>query len=479
MRNHVIFYLAVILVFGISLFLLLNYGKTLERQHIASSQNITSNSNAEQTSQAKSEKGFIDDIKRNFVSPICLILLEIMFIIMLAKLLNFPLRKIGQPLVIGEILAGIVLGPSLLGTITPDFTTFLFPKTSLGNIQLVSQIGLVFFMFTIGMELDISAINNRIKSAVVVSHASIIVPYLLGVILSLFLYKLYAPKEVSFLAFALFMGIAMSITAFPVLARIVQERGLSGTSLGSIAITCAAVDDISAWSILALVVAIVKSGSPTSAIYTVVLALGFIFFMFYLVKPLLSKFIDKHMVQDDISRSLVSWIFILLSLSALFAEIIGIHALFGGFLMGVILPENPKFRKLLRDRVEDFSVVFLLPLFFAFTGLRTEIGSLNNINGWLICLLIITVAVVGKLFGSAIAARFTGLSWKESFALGTLMNTRGLVELVVLNVGYDLGILSAEIFTMMVLMALITTFMAGPLLSFIQSFQSQQQEQLI
>ena len=485
MRNHIIFYLVTLLVFGGSIFLALEYGKILEKEKLASTQTTvqsttttpTTTPSLQPTPTHKPPPTFIDEVKSNLTNQLCLILLQIVCIVMLSRILNFVLKKMGQPLVIGEILAGILLGPSLISTMFPQFSDFLFPKHSLGNIQLVSQIGLIFFMFTVGLELNAEAVKKRIRAAVVISHASIIVPYFLGVMLSLFLYKTYAPKDISFLAFALFMGIAMSITAFPVLARIVQERGLSDTFLGSIAITCAAVDDISAWTLLALVVAVVKSASAMSAFYTVLCALIFIFFMLYVVKPALNKFTDKQVTNGELNRTVVTWFVILISVSALFAEIIGIHALFGGFLAGVIIPGNSAFKKMLRHRVEDFCVVFLLPLFFAFTGLRTQIGFLTDINNGLVCVIIILIAIAGKFLSSAIAARFTGLSWKDSFSLGALMNTRGLVELVVLNIGYDLGILSPEVFTMLVIMALVTTFMTGPLLSFIASFKEQPQEQ--
>jgi len=317
-------------------------------------------------------------------------------------------------------------------------------------------------MFIIGMELDIKVLKNKADAAIVVSHASIVFPYFLGMGLAYILYQSFAPQGTSFMEFALFMGIAMSITAFPVLARIIQERGLTKTSLGAMAITCAAADDVTAWCLLAVVVAIVKAGSFFSALYTIGLALGYVVFMLYAVQPMLKKIGDVYIAKEMINKKVIGIIFLVLLVSSYLTEIIGIHALFGAFLAGVIMPQNINFKKILTEKIEDISLVLLLPLFFVFTGLRTQIGLLNEAHLWLTCLMIILVAVVGKFGGSAIAARVVGLSWKDSLSIGVLMNTRGLMELIVLNIGYDLGILSPQIFAMLVIMALATTFLTGP-----------------
>ncbi|MEI6640271.1 MAG: cation:proton antiporter, partial [Chlorobium sp.] len=348
------------------------------------------------------------------------------------------------------------------------FSTFLFPATSLPNLQFLSQIGLILFMFIIGMELDVSELKKNAHTALIVSHASIICPFFLGVGLAYFLYPTYAPN-VPFSAFALFMGIAMSITAFPVLARILQERGLTQSSLGTTAITCAAVDDVTGWCLLAVVISVVKVGAFSGALSTLLLSGGYILLMFYGVKPYLKHLANLYFTHETINRSILALIFLMLLLSAYLTEIIGIHALFGAFVAGIIIPPNLKFRQMLVQKIEDISLIMFLPLFFAFSGLRTQIGLLNTPYLWGICLIVIIVAVTGKLAGSAIAARFVGHSWKESFSIGVLMNTRGLVELVILNIGYDLGVLSPELFTMMVLMALATTFMTGPALNMINS----------
>jgi Kef-type K+ transport system membrane component KefB len=290
----------------------------------------------------------------------------------------------------------------------------------------------------------------------------------MGVSLAYFLYETYAPPHISFLAFGLFMGIAMSITAFPVLARILHERGLTKTALGSLAITCAAADDVTAWCILAAVIAIVRANTAISAVFTVLISIIYVVIMLRLVRPWLERLETNYASAESLNKTVLVLTFIVLFLSALTTEVIGIHALFGAFLAGVSMPTLPSFRKLLASRIEDLSVVILLPLFFAFTGLKTQIGLLNDGSTWLVCSLIILVAVTGKFGGSLFAARFTGQSWSDSFAIGVLMNTRGLMELIVLNIGYDLGVLSPTVFTMLVLMALVTTLMTCPALSWIE-----------
>jgi Kef-type K+ transport system membrane component KefB len=317
------------------------------------------------------------------------------------------------------------------------------------------------------MELDLKVLKNKANEAVVISHASIIIPFALGIGLSYFIYHQFAPQGVEFLSFSLFMGIAMSITAFPVLARIVQERGIHKTKLGTIVITCAAADDITAWCLLAAVIAIVKAGTFASALYIILLAALYVVVMLFLVKPFLKKVGDLYATKDNLSKSVVAIFLLTLIISSYLTEIIGIHALFGAFMTGAIMPDIPKFRNIFIEKVEDVSVILLLPLFFVFTGLRTEIGLINDAYLWQITGIIVLVAVIGKFLGSALAARFVGQNWKDSLTIGALMNTRGLMELVVLNIGYELGVLSPKIFTMMVIMALVTTVMTGPALDLI------------
>jgi Kef-type K+ transport system membrane component KefB len=403
----------------------------------------------------------------NFEHPLAILLFQIVTIILTARIFGWFCKKIGQPSVIGEIIAGIALGPSLLGAVFPEFSEMLFPKESLGNLQFLSQIGLILFMFVIGMELDTKVLKNKAHEAIVISHASIVLPFSLGMGLAYFLYLSFAPVGIGFASFGLFLGIAMSITAFPVLARIIQERGMHKTRLGSIIITCAAADDLTAWCLLAAVIAIVKAGSFAGAIYTLLASIAYVLFMIKVVRPFLKRIGELYGERETLSKPVVAIFFLTLLFSAYTSEIIGIHALFGAFMAGAIMPDSVRFRSIFIEKVEDVSLVLLLPLFFVFTGLRTEIGLLNDISLIKITLLIIAVAVAGKFLGSAIAAKFVGRSWRDSLTIGALMNTRGLMELVVLNIGYDLGVLTPEIFAMMVIMALVTTFMTGPTLNLI------------
>ena len=410
---------------------------------------------------------FLSSLFYNLQHPLALLLFQIITIVLVARIFGWIFRKIGQPSVIGEIIAGIVLGPSLFGLYFHDLKESLFPIESLGNLQLLSQVGLIFFMFVIGMELDLKVLKNKANDAVVISHASIVIPFALGIGLSYFIYNEFAPAGVEFISFSLFMGIAMSITAFPVLARIVQERGIHKTRLGTIVITCAAADDITAWCILAAVIAIVKAGSFVSSLYVIGLAITYVIVMLFMVKPFLKRIGDLYGKKDNIKKPVVAIFFLTLIISSYLSEVIGIHALFGAFLAGAIMPDIAKFRSIFIEKVEDVSVILLLPLFFVFTGLRTEIGLINEPYLWKITGFIILVAVVGKFLGSALAARFVGQNWRDSLTIGALMNTRGLMELVVLNIGYELGVLSPKVFTMMVIMALVTTFMTGPALDII------------
>jgi Kef-type K+ transport system membrane component KefB len=398
--------------------------------------------------------------------PLPRLMIQLVVIVLVARALGFVARQVGQPPVIGEIAAGVLLGPSLLGWVAPGTSGFLFPAASMPILQLLSQIGVLLFMFVVGVELEPAYLRGKAHVAVAVSHFSIIIPFTLGVALSLALYARYAPPGVPFYAFALFCGIAMSITAFPVLARILDDRNLTRTPLGTTAITCAAVDDVTAWSILAFVVAVTTAGGAMETLLAIVaLSVMFVLLMIVVGRPLLQRVLNPDRMGDALNKEHIAIVLLVLLSSALVTEIIGIHALFGAFVAGVIMPVGGTFRAALHTRLESFSSVFLLPLFFVYTGLRTQIGLLDDVASWAICLVIIVVATIGKLGGTVLAARWTGLSWRDAVALGALMNTRGLMELIALNVGYDLGILTPEIFAMMVLMALVTTAMTGPLVS--------------
>ncbi len=461
MKNikNALFYLGVTGGFTTLMFWIVSKGKVLEigRDIVA------------KTSTDSLFVQFLDSLVHNLQHPLAILLLQIITIIIVARSFGWIFRKIGQPSVIGEIIAGIFLGPSVVGMYFPHYSAILFPTESLGNLQFLSQIGLILFMFVIGMELDLKVLKNKANDAVVISHASIVIPFALGMGLSYFIYqdKMFTPKGVDFLSFSLFMGIAMSITAFPVLARIVQERGIHKTKLGTIVITCAAADDITAWCILAAVIAIVKAGTFASSMYIILMAAVYVLMMLFVVKPFLKKIGDLYATRENLSKPVVAIFLLTLIISSYLTEIIGIHALFGAFMTGAIMPDITKIRKIIIEKIEDVALILLLPLFFVFTGLRTQIGLINDVYLWKITGLIITVAVVGKFFGSALAAKFVGQNWRDSLTIGALMNTRGLMELVVLNIGYDLGVLSTEIFTMMVIMALVTTFMTGPAIDII------------
>jgi Kef-type K+ transport system membrane component KefB len=417
-------------------------------------------------------------LKGNLQGPLAIILLQISTILISARFFGFLCRKIGQPNVIGEIIAGIVLGPSLLGIYFPDVFMFLFPKKSLVNLQYLSQIGLILFMFIIGMEVNLKSLKDKAKDAIIISHASILIPFGLGMTLAYYLYMHYAPPAVSFISFSLFLGIAMSITAFPVLARIVQERGLGHTKIGAIVITCAAADDITAWCILAAVVAVVKAGAVISLITTLTLAVFYVIVMIKIVGPILLKVSNRQNISMK-SKSMVALYFTVLILSSYATETIGIHALFGAFMAGIVMPAKAELRNKLIYKIEDVALVLLLPLFFVFTGLKTQINLLNSFELWKVAAIIVIVAFTGKFFGSALTARFIGQTWKDSFTIGALMNTRGLVEIVVLNIGYDLNILSPTMFAMLIIMALITTFMTGPILDLINRFIRQEEAECI
>lgn len=454
--RNTIFYTAFTVIFLASIYWIVTQGKLIE-------------SNVNSISSDKSQwEEFLTLMAQNLHHPLALILAQVVTIVIVARIFGWFFRKIGQPSVIGEIIAGIILGPSLLGWFLPGTSELIFPASSIQNLHNFSQIGLILFMYVIGMELDLNVLKNKAGDAVVISHASIIIPFTLGIGLSYFLYTAFAPQGVDFLSFSLFIGIAMSITAFPVLARIVQERGIHKSKLGTIVLTCAAVDDITAWCILATVIAITKAGSFESSLYVIALAIGYVILMLKLVRPFLKRIGDLHASKGTVNKGIVAVFLLTLIISAYLTEVIGIHALFGAFMAGIIMPENIKFRNIFIEKVEDIAVILFLPLFFVYTGLKTDLRflmedtSLFNITGW-----IILIAVMGKFLGSALAAKFVGQNWRDSLVIGALMNTRGLMELVVLNIGLELGVISPQIFTMMVIMALVTTFMTGPSLDLI------------
>lgn len=396
--KNTIFYLVVTGCFSVLMYWIITKGKMLEATEVI-----------EKPASGKgSWTDFLTSMQHNFQEPLAILLAQIVTIILVARFFGWVFRKIGQPSVIGEIIAGIVLGPSLLGMYFPEFSAILFPVASLANLKFLSQIGLILFMFVIGMELDLKILKNKANEAIVISHASIIIPFALGIGLAYFVYNQFAPEGVTFLSFSLFMGIALSITAFPVLARIVQERGIHKTRLGAIVITCAAADDITAWCILAVVIAIVKAGNFVSSLYIISLAVLYVVAMIYVVKPFLKRIGDLYGSKESIVKPVVAIFFLVLIMSSYATEVIGIHALFGAFMAGVIMPDVPKFRTIFIEKVEDVALILLLPLFFVFTGLKTEIGLISDPYLLKVTGFIILVAVVGKFLGSALAAKLWG-----------------------------------------------------------------------
>lgn len=402
---------------------------------------------------------------------VVVVLVEVLIIIGLSRIMGLGCRFLKQPLVIGEIIAGIMLGPSLLGLVAPNLATALFPAETLPFLDVLSEVGLIFFMFLIGLELDPKYLKGNLDIAILTSHVSILVPFSLGSLLALLLYPLVSNASVSFTAFALFLGAAMSITAFPVLARIITENNLQGTRLGTLALTCAAVDDVTAWCLLALAIAVGKaamspgSGSNmTGVVITLVAALLYIGFMVTVGRWFLKKLSNYYNLTGRLNQLTVAGIYMGVVASALITELIGIHLIFGAFLLGAVMPKNAGLVRELAEKTEDFVLTFLLPIFFAYSGLRTQIGLLNSPELWLLCAAVVGVAIVGKYFGTYVAARVGGIEKREASALGWLMNTRGLTELIVLNIGLSLGIISPLLFTMLVIMALVTTVMTSPLL---------------
>ncbi len=406
------------------------------------------------------------------------LVIQIGVIIAVSRLVAVLFQRMQQPKVMGEMFAGIMLGPSLLGWMAPHVSSFLFPVSSLGYLNALSQIGVVIYMFLVGLALDPKALRKHGHTAVLTSHVSIIAPFVLGATLALYLYPRLSDDSVGFIGFALFMGAAMSITAFPVLARILTDRDMMGTRLGSLAIACAAVDDVTGWCILAYIVVVVRSYHKAGTPLWMTLAglAAFLLLMFYVVQRRLRGFESAFKKRGRLSENAMALMVVVILLSAVATERLGLHLLFGSFLAGVIMPKDRKFVRYILDKLETTTVVILLPLYFAFTGLRTSVQMIQGGRGWIFCGLIVLVAITGKLGGSMIAARAAGATWREAGGLGTLMNARGLMELVILNVGLDIGVISPALYSMMVVMALVTTFMTTPLLEWIYPIRLIKQE---
>lgn len=395
------------------------------------------------------------------------VLLALIVVIIAARVLGALFRRLAQPPVIGEVVAGILLGPSLLGRVAPSVSSYVLPPSVAPHLQVIAQLGVILFMFLVGLELDTSLLRKRTRATIAISHASIVLPMALGGVAAFFIHDSLAPAGVPLRVFALFLGVSMSVTAFPVLARILTDRGISKTELGTLAISCAAVDDVTAWCLLAAVVGLARHDFG-EVLVTLGLSALYVAVMLAVVRPLLARVVRRQELLGRITPDAIAMIFIGLLASALATEYAGIHALFGAFLLGAVIPHQSLLAKSLHEKLGDLVVMLLLPAFFAYTGMRTQIGLLSDARSWLVCAALIGVACAGKFGGGALAARFTGLSWRDAASIGVLMNTRGLMELVVLNIGLDLGVISPTLFAMLVVMAVVTTLATTPLLELLK-----------
>ena len=394
------------------------------------------------------------------------VLLALTTIVIATRVVGSAVRRLGQPAVMGEVIAGLMLGPSLLGWLAPGIMSSLLPERVMPVLASLAQLGVILYMFLVGTELDLTMLRTRARATLFISQVGIVVPFVLGSVLAFGLYQSLAQMNVSFTSFSLFVGVAMSITAFPVLARILRDQGVHRTQMGTVALTCAAIGDASAWCLLSLAVSVSKQ-DPGSAVATLLLTLVFVVLMLVVGRPTMERLTQSLERRVALSDGGLAVVLVAVLVSALATEIIGVHAIFGAFLLGAVLPHQSRLADDLRHRITGIVQVLLLPAFFAFTGLRTQIGLLATINDWLLCLAIIVVATAGKLGGTLLAARLNGIPSRDAAALGALMNTRGLVELIVLNIGLELGIISPTLFTMLVIMALATTLMTTPVFRFI------------
>ncbi|AMJ55744.1 MULTISPECIES: cation:proton antiporter [Stenotrophomonas] len=400
-------------------------------------------------------------------SALGLFLLQLLVLLLVAKGMGWLVRWFGQPAVIGEMAAGLMMGPLLFGTVLPHAQAALFPPASLAPLALISQLGVLMFLLVAGAELDLGRLRGRRRFAIAVSHAGIAVPFLCGVLLAIHLYPQHGPAGVGFTPFALFIGISLSITAFPVLLRILADHRMTHSPLGQTAIACAALGDATAWCMLALIVSATQAAGWGAAGFNLVCVVVFIGVMLCLVRP----WIARQVIVAGREGAWLLGMLLLTLASALLTEYLGIHALFGAFAAGVAASSNAQLRELIVGKVEPLAAALLLPLFFAMTGLRLRADALQASDLWL-CVLVIAVAIVGKLLGTFAAARSAGMQTPDALRLGVLMNTRGLMELIVLNLGYELGFLGDRLFAVLVIMALVTTAMTGPLLRWSERAQA-------
>eukprot|EP01132_Coremiostelium_polycephalum_P002111 gene2111-2600_t len=410
--------------------------------------------------------------------PLTLFIVQLLLIVVISRVLCYLLSYIKQPPVISEVITGILLGPSVLG-ISSAFANNVFPASSMTVLNVFANVGLIFFMFMIGLEVDAGVLKNNLKASMIISLTSIIIPFAMGIGLAAALYdQLIVNKDgFEFGLFSVFVGVAVSITAFPVLARILSERNLMTTRVGVTALAAASVDDVIAWILLAFVVSYAKSldssknggekGDNLSALWTFLMLLGFCIFMGLVVKIGLERFYKRFIKKEKHKHNLMIVLLMMMFMAAFYTEVIGVHAIFGAFILGICVPRNDGFHLYITERIEDIVTIVLLPLYFTFSGLRTKLNSINSAAAGGLTILIIAVACIGKIGGATLASRFTKKTWRESFTVGILMNTKGLVELIVLNIGLDIKVLDQQLFTMFVVMALVTTFVTTPTVHFV------------
>jgi Kef-type K+ transport system membrane component KefB len=384
-------------------------------------------------------------------------------VIVCARLVGLVFHRLRQPQVIGEVVAGLLLGPSAFGRLEPELSAYLFPPDVTDVLGLLAQLGVILYMFLVGVELDLTQLRGRAKTMVAISHASIAAPFVMGCALALLLYPRLSRSDVPFETFALFIGVALSVTAFPVLARILEELRINKSPLGVLALTCAAVDDVTAWCLLALVASVATTKSR-AAWMVVALSTAYLLLVKFVLRPFLRSLARRCEAEPNVQQPTLAIVVVLLLLSAGTTEAIGIHAVFGAFAVGVVVPAGSKLARALKDKMEAITMVLFIPTFFAYTGLRTQLSLVSGVDQWALCGLIIVVASVAKFGGTFVASRFSGLSHREAVTLGILMNTRGLVELIVLNLGLEIGVIEPTLFAMLVVMAVVTTMTTTPVL---------------
>ena len=394
-------------------------------------------------------------------------LLQLTVIVLAARIGGGVALRIGQTAAVGEIIVGILLGPSLFGWVAPDLFQYVFHSGMPEPMQMLSQIGLVLLMFQIGLEFDFSHLSekrNR-RAMIWVASASLIAPFALGYAIGQISAPILSPNAHP-LGSALFVATAFSITALPILGRIMMEFDMTRTPIGVIAISAAAINDVIGWLLLAMITTLTVSqfDGPSFA-WKVAMVLVFFAVSWFIVRPLMKRILHRCDARSgELSHNLLGIVLAAIFVSAMTTYQLGIFAIFGGFMMGVLLHDEHAFVTTWRKRISPFVMVFFLPIFFTYTGLRTDIGGLDSVAAWGWCVLIVALATLGKFGGAYLAARFAGMNHTESKILGVMMNTRALMELIVINVGYDLGVISQQMFTILVIMAIFSTVITSPLL---------------